>query len=213
MSTRVLNGPIGQKFINLISDKTNIQPLAFFENGFRQMTNSIRPIKNSEDIKGLKIRNPAWPTHISALEALDAVPVTIAFAELYTSLDTKAVDGQHNACVLIVTSKLYEPQKFLSIMDWSYGATLLSCSGKLWKSVSPADQKIFKDAAVEAGIQQRKLCLELEKEATATLSKYLKITYRNDVDKASFQKIIEEKAYPKFESKYGSFLKEIISSR
>lgn len=109
-----------------------------WDNGFRQITSSARPIVTPADLKGFKIRVPVSPLYISMFKALEAAPVGIPFNEVYTSLQTKLVDGQENPLPLIESSKFYEVQKYCSLTSHIWDGFWLLGNGRAWEAL-PAD--------------------------------------------------------------------------
>lgn len=128
-----LNGTGGEA-INEILDEIGIVGLGFGENGFRQITNSKRPIKTPEDMEGLKIRIPGIKMYISLYKALGSDPQAMNFAEVFTSLQQKAIDGQENPTDIISSSKIYEVQEYLSVWNYSYDAIILGINKDKFES-------------------------------------------------------------------------------
>ena len=125
-SYKVFDGPVGDDVKKRIESKTDFKPLAFFEAGIRHMTNSRRPIKTPEDLKGLKIRVPQSKVNMDGLAAMGATPVAMAFPEIYSALQQKVIDGQENPVEMIKAMSFFEVQKYLSLTNhvWS-SATLV----------------------------------------------------------------------------------------
>lgn len=149
----LLNGEGGEILKDLIRGK-GAEPLAFGENGFRQITNNVHAISTPEDLQGLKIRIPANNMYISLFKSLGADPTTMSFSEVFTSLQQNTIDGQENPYDTIRSGKIHEVQKYMTIWNYSYDAIALSASGKLWNSLSDADKEIFSQAAKEACAKQ-----------------------------------------------------------
>jgi tripartite ATP-independent transporter DctP family solute receptor len=155
----LLGGPFGQLMMSKLPDKGMVG-LAFWETGFRNFTNSRKPIVNVDDVKGLKLRIIPNPLFIESFGALGANPVPMPFPELYQALESKAMDAQENPFAVILTSKFYEVQKYLSVTNHVYTANPVVISKKVWDKLSIADQKVIQEAAVEAGAYQRKVSRE-----------------------------------------------------
>ena len=155
----LLAGPFGQALMSKLPEK-GLVGLAVWETGFRNFTNSRKPIVNVDDLKGLKLRVIPNPMFIESFGALGTNPVPMPFPELYGALESKAMDAQENPFSVVLTSKFYEVQKYLSVTNHVYTANPVVISKKVWDKLSPADQKIVQDAAVEAGAFQRKLSRE-----------------------------------------------------
>jgi tripartite ATP-independent transporter DctP family solute receptor len=156
----VLDGPVGKKLLDMMPAK-GLVGLAYMEQGYRSISNSKRPIEKLEDIQGLKIRTIQNPLYIDMLTALGANAVPMPFPEVYTALETKTVDGQENPYATVEASKFYEVQKFFSDTRHIYNPQLLMVSKRFWDTLSPAEQKIFQDAARETRDYQRKVAREM----------------------------------------------------
>lgn len=152
----VVDGPFGQKLHAKLADKA-IVGLAYWELGFRNMSNSRRPITKVEDIAGLKLRVIPNPINIDWVKALDANPTPLAFPELYAALEQKAVDGQENPFSVILANKFAEVQKHLAVTNHQYNPQSFIFSKKVWDTLSADEKKIIGDAAVEAGKYQRQV--------------------------------------------------------
>ena len=152
----VVDGPFGQKLHAKLLDK-GIVGLTYTELGFRQMTNSKRAINAVEDIAGLKLRVIPNAINVDWVKALGANPTPLAFPEVYAALEQKAIDGQENPLSVIQANKFYEVQKYLALTNHQYNPQSLIFSKKVWDTLSPAEQKILQDAAVEAAKFQRQV--------------------------------------------------------
>ena len=109
-SYKVFDGPMGKEIRGLV-EKHGVKLLGYYEAGLRHITNSVRPIRTPEDLKGLKIRTPQAKYHLNTLKYMGANPVAMSFGELYTAMQQKVVDGQENPVSNIYKSKFYEVQK------------------------------------------------------------------------------------------------------
>ena len=150
----VVDGPVGQQLHAKLEEKGLIG-LTYYELGFRQITNSKRPITKVEDIAGLKLRVIPNPINIDWVSALGANPTPLPFPELYAALEQKAVDGQENPVATIQGAKLNEVQKYMVLTNHQYNPQSVVVSKKFWESLSPADRKLLQDAAVESAKFQR----------------------------------------------------------
>ena len=152
----IVDGPFGQKLEAKLQDK-NIVGLAYFELGFRQLTNSKRAVNTVDDIAGLKLRVIPNAINVDWVKALGANPTPLAFPELYAALEQKAIDGQENPLSVIQANKFFEVQKYLTLTNHQYNPQSLIFSKKVWDSLSPAEKKIIEDAALEAARYQRQV--------------------------------------------------------
>jgi tripartite ATP-independent transporter DctP family solute receptor len=164
----VLDGPVGTKLMSRLPDK-GVVGLGYWEHGYRNLTNSRRPVAKLEDIEGLKIRTLQVPLYLDMIQALGASAVPMALPELYGALESKAVDGQENPSVTIETNKYYEAQKYLSTTRHVYNSIIVLIGKKAWDQFSPDEQKIVHDAAAEARPYQRQVSREMDAKAVASL--------------------------------------------
>lgn len=149
-----------QSYLAESAEEKGFHVLAFWDNGMRDLTNNVRPINSSEDIRGLKIRTPDDRMTISIFSQLGANPTPMAFGELYLGLRTGAVDGQENPLVNIKSSKLNEVQKYLAITGHKYETNPFVMSVTRWERLTPEQQQIITEAAEEARDSQRAEVLE-----------------------------------------------------
>ena len=166
----LVDGPLGDALVKKLPEKGLIA-LAFWDLGFRNTTNSKHPIAKLEDFAGLKLRVIPNPVFLESFQALKASPMPLSFSELYTALETKAVDGQENPFNVIRSNKFYEVQKYVSATNHVYAANILLVSKIFWDKLSAAEQKILRDAALEARDYQRKVSLAAAEESVTELKK------------------------------------------
>ena len=166
----VTDGAFGKNLLAKLNEK-GLVGLGYWELGFRNLTNSKRPINKVEDIAGLKIRVIQSPIYIDMFNALGAAATPMPFPELYPALEQKAVDGQENPFTLIRTSKFYEVQKHLAVTRHVYNPQAVILSKKFFDALSPAEKKIVTDAVTEATAYQRQLSRQQAEEALAELKK------------------------------------------
>lgn len=160
-----LSGPGGEAINKLLLEK-GIVGLGFGENGFRQVTNNVRPIVTPDDMKGLKIRIPGIKMFISLYKALGADPIAMNFGEVFTALQQKTIDGQENPTDVINSSKINEVQKYMTVWNYSYDAIILGMNKKLFDSLDKETQDIIVQAGKEACEFQRNLNRELSAKQT-----------------------------------------------
>ncbi len=153
-SDAIVDGPIGQKMHRLLEDK-GIIGLAYWELGFRNITNSRRPIHRVEDIAGLKLRVIPNAINVEWVRALGANPTPLPFPELYGALEQRAIDGQENPVSVIATSKFFEVQKHLVLTNHQYNPQSVIFSKKIWDTMSATERTIIAESAVEATRAQR----------------------------------------------------------
>lgn len=143
-----VDGPFTQEIVDAFTAATGIKALGFIDLGtFGGYTNNVRPIKSVSDMKGLKFR-AMDQLQITMFKALGASAVPIAWQETYTSLQTGVVQGQANPTYIIVSGKLYEVQKYLTMLPGSYSPLLFVCNKKFYEDLSPEEQRIMRLAAI-----------------------------------------------------------------
>jgi tripartite ATP-independent transporter DctP family solute receptor len=142
----LLDGPVGQKVMDKLQDK-GLVGLAYWENGFRNLTNSKRPVTKLEDMSGIKLRVMQNPVFMDSFKSLGANAVPLPFSELFSALETNAVDGQENPFNTIVSSKFYEVQKYLTVTNHVYSPWIVLVSKKWWDGLSATEKKVLADAA------------------------------------------------------------------
>ncbi len=184
---RVLDGEIGTQIADRFV-KVGIRSLGWFENGFRNITNSKRAVNSPDDMKGVKIRVMEDDVFILTMKAMGASPLPMAFGELYTALEQKTVDAQENPLAVIYSSRFFEVQKYLAMTGHFYSPAVLLISEATWKKLSPENQKIVADAAAQARDYERGLSLKADQELEAACEKAgMTITHP---DKAPFVKAV-----------------------
>jgi tripartite ATP-independent transporter DctP family solute receptor len=167
---RVVDGPVGKAFLDKMPEK-GLVGLSWFEHGFRNLTNSRRPVTKLEDIQGLKIRVEQNAVAVDTWKALGTNAVPMPFPELYTALEQKAVDGQENPYSTVDSAKFYEVQKYLSVTKHKYTPLVLTLSKKFWDQLSADEKKVIQDAATEAAVYQRKANRDLNEQYLQSLKK------------------------------------------
>lgn len=166
----VVDGPFGQGLHAKLADK-GIVGLAYWELGFRNLTNNRRAIHKVDDIAGLKLRVIPNAINVDWVKALGANPTPLAFPELYAALEQRAIDGQENPLSVILANKFYEVQKFLTLTNHQYNPQSVIFSKKVWDTLSADERKILQDAAVEAGRFQRQVSRDAAAGQLAELKK------------------------------------------
>ena len=166
----VTDGAFGKGLHAKLAEK-NLIGLGFWDLGFRNITNSKHPITKVEDIAGLKLRVIQSPIYVDMFSALGANPTPLAWPEVYSALEQKAVDGQENPNTTIRSAKLNEVQKHLAQTRHVYNPQSLIFSKKLWDKLSADEKKIIADAATEATTYERQVSRQQASEAIEELKK------------------------------------------
>ncbi|NLJ47136.1 MAG: DctP family TRAP transporter solute-binding subunit [Treponema sp.] len=149
---KVYDGAFGQALAKDIEAKAGFKVLGFGESGgFFAITNSKKPIKSPADMKGIKLRTMALPLHQEIVKALGASPTTVAWAEVYTSLQTGVVDGQMNPISIIAMAKFQEVQKYITLTNHLYAPYVWVINPKFYNDL-PADLRAVVSDAARTGI-------------------------------------------------------------
>ncbi len=181
----VMDGPVGTQLADKLPAKGLVH-LAYWELGFRNLTNSKRPVAKLEDFQGLKIRVIQSPIYIETFNTLGANAVPMPFPEVYTALEQKTIDGQENPFPVIMANKLQEVQKYLSVTRHVYNPQSVLISKKTWDRLNKQEQDILMAAAKEATTYQRGVSREAQDKALAELKKTMQV---NDVTPPEMAKI------------------------
>ncbi|MCL7941817.1 TRAP transporter substrate-binding protein [Halomonas sp. ATCH28] len=205
----VLDGEIGEELLTKMSDH-NLVGLAWSENGFRHMTNSLREINTPEDAEGLKVRTMENRVHQEAFRQMGASPTPMAFPELFTALQQGTVDGQENPITVIVATNFWEVQDHLSLTGHVYSPAAILGSPILLDGLSDEEREWFNQAAQASAEATREEVSRLEEEGVALLREK-GMTVKTDVDPAPFQEAVEP-AYEIYTDEYGSEMLDRIRS-
>jgi C4-dicarboxylate-binding protein DctP len=144
-----LTGDVGEKF-NAALEEKGLVGLGYWTGGFKQFTNSVRPVKSVADLNGLKIRVSQSPILVSQFRAINAGGISVPFSELYSALQTKTVDGQENPFANIASKKFYEVQKYMTVSDHGFMGYAFIISKKKFDSMPEDLQAMVHEAAQEA---------------------------------------------------------------
>ena len=203
---KVLDGEIGRQ---MLEDMDNLgwKGLAYGERGFRNLTNSKKPVVVPEDMKGLKIRLMQNPVYVDSFRALGANAVPMAWTEALTALQQGTIDGQENPLNVIVSFNLFESQKHLAITRHAYAPNVIIMSKKTWQKLSPEQQKLVQVSAQTAAEHNRAYDNEKEGEWLQLLKdKGMEVTMP---DTALFREAVKP-VYEKYEAQFGKELVEAI---
>ena len=207
----LIDGPLGRALLAKLPEK-GLVGLGFFDLGFRNVTNSKRPIARVEDFDGIKLRVIPNPVFLETFRTFKANPVPMPFAELYPALETRAVDGQENPFSVILSNKFFEVQKFLSQTNHVYAPLVILVSKSFWDKLSPAEQKILQDAAIEARDFQRQVSREAAGKSLAELkAKGMQVNELAPAEIARMQKMVQP-VHEKFAGEYDPAVVKIFRS-
>ncbi|HOS69842.1 MAG TPA: TRAP transporter substrate-binding protein [Bacillota bacterium] len=202
---KVLDGEVGKEILAKLEAK-DLKGLAYAERGFRNLTNSVRPVKSAADVKGLKIRVMENEVYIASFNALGVNTVPMAWTEALTALQQGTIQGQENPVNVIHAYKMWDSQKYVTMTRHAYAAAVITFSLETFNKL-PADiQKIFIDAAQEAAEYERAWVAENEASQIETL-KANGMEVIEDPDLESFKAAVQP-VYDKY-SQYSDYLKRI----
>ena len=216
----VFDGPFGAKLAADIEQKTGLKVLGFGDSGgFFHFTNSKRPIKSPEDMKGLKIRTMGLDTHKAIVSALGGQPSVIPWAEVYTALQTGVADGQMNPVPIISFAKMNEVQKYLTLSGHLFAPYVWVMNKAFYDSLTPQEKLVLNDAVKSSIVAGRGVARAIEASdmGMAALSKEMQVNALTPDQRAKFRdltmpevkKIIIEKYGPEGEAMMKAFLEAI----
>ena len=171
----VMDGALGKELADKLPAKGLVN-LAYYDLGFRNLTNSRRPIKSAEDIAGLKVRVIQSPIYIDTFNTLGANAVPMPFPEVYTALEQKTIDGQENPFTVIQANKFQEVQKHLAVTRHIYNPQSFLMSKKSWDNLNRDEQAMIVAAAQESATYQRQISRDAQDKALAELRKTMEVT-------------------------------------
>ncbi|CAG1016338.1 Sialic acid-binding periplasmic protein SiaP [Burkholderiaceae bacterium] len=152
---KAMDGELGAHVRSQIGKVGLVAMDRIWDNGFRQITSSTKPINTADDLKGFKIRVPVSPMWTSMFKAFDAAPASINFAEVYSALQTKVVDGQENPLAILDTAKLYEVQKYVSVTNHMWDGFWFLANRRAWERLPEDLRAIVARNINAAGVKQR----------------------------------------------------------
>ncbi|MDR1778262.1 MAG: TRAP transporter substrate-binding protein [Clostridiales Family XIII bacterium] len=200
-----LDGEWGAKLAENLPEQ-GMRVIVYVENGYRNISNSKKPITSLADLSGMKIRVMESPVYLSTWKALGTNPTPIAFSELYTALQNGTVDGQDNGPGLTYTSKVYEVQPYYTVSEQQYAASANVVSEAWWQSLSEEDQAVITEVFEEYRDLQRAKNREMESEYIALMEEYgVQVNYLSDEAKAEFKEACQA-VWTEMEATYGEEL-------
>lgn len=199
-----LSSPIAQEIADKTYDALDIKIIGWGEGGFRNVLNNVRPLVTPDDFKGIKLRVPESPMFVDTFRALGCNPTPISYPETYTAIQQGTVDGLELPIPSVYSGRYYEINKYMSMTGHFYNALACCVSKTLWESMSPELQKLFIEAAVEAGAEQRIFVQENDQKQLAEMIA-AGLTVNRDVDTAAMQKAVAS-IYDKYRDIIGADL-------
>ncbi|MBD8015910.1 TRAP transporter substrate-binding protein [Planococcus wigleyi] len=208
-AVEVLEGDIGDELFAKM-EENGIIGLSWGENGYRHITNAVRPVETPEDLKGLKIRTQENEIHLAAFEALGAQPTPMAWTEAITALQQGVVDAQENPAIVADQFSLYDAnQKYMSLTGHVYSVAIYMMSQQTYDELPEDLRDIVVEEGQKAGAKERDLIVEMEKESIQNL-KDNGVEIIEDIDTAPFQEAVQ----PVYETiEHQDLLNEILDAQ
>jgi len=203
---KVLDGPIGQELLDKLSE-VNLKGLAYAERGFRNLTNSERPINTPEDLEGLRIRVMENPVYVDTFRELGANAIPMAWTEALTAMQQGTIDGQENPVNVINSFKLNETQDYMTLSRHTYAPAIFVMGMPAWNKLPDAAQDVLAKAAQEAAEYERKVNAEMESGQLAELRE-AGMQINDTPDMEAFQAAVAP-IYEKYGEKFGDYLPRI----
>jgi TRAP-type transport system periplasmic protein len=203
---QALSSPAAEQHLKSL-EPLGIVGLAYGENGFRQLTNSKLAIDGPEDLQGLKIRIPGVELYKSIFDTLGAVPVSMNFGQVYDALKQEQIDGQENPVDIIVSSRLYEVQKYITIWNYSYDAVILGMNKKDWDSLPFSAQSIIQSSAGIASQEQKRMSREAARDNLSLLRDKGMVVTELTPDQVNAFRAATDSVYEEWSGKIGPIIK------
>ena len=206
----IVRGEVGDRMLKIV-EKAGVVPLAWGENGFRELTNSKREIRTPADMKGLKFRIVGSPIFTETFTALGANPTQMSWADAQPALASGAVEGQENPMHIFTAAKLHTlAQKFVTMWDYVADPLIFVVNRDIWNSFTPADREIVRAAAVEAGKQEVAIARKGLTRGDMSMVKDVealgvKVTQLTDAERGAFEKAVRP-VYDKWTKQIGADL-------
>ncbi|MFB5662318.1 DctP family TRAP transporter solute-binding subunit [Alteribacillus sp. HJP-4] len=190
VADKLLDGEFGDKMIDMLDDQ-GLVGLAWWENGFRNLTNNTRAVGSVDDLNGLKIRTMENDVHLDAWSEMGANPTPMAFTELFSAMQQGTVDGQENPYPTIESSNYYEVQDYVSGTNHVYTPFIFLMGKDLWEGLDDEQQQIIQEAAVEAGEFNRERNREVADESLEELKESMEYTEVTDEEMERFRETVQ----------------------
>ncbi len=202
----VLDGPIGQDLLDKLSE-VNLKGLAYAERGFRNLTNSVRPVQSPDDIEGLRIRVMENPVYTDTFRELGANAVPMAWTEALTAMQQGTIDGQENPVNVIHSFKLNETQSHMTLSRHTYAPAIFVMGMGSWNRLPEEAQTVLVQAAREAAAHERQVNADMEAKQLEDL-RAAGVAIVEEPDIAAFQQAIVP-VYEKYGDQFGEYLERI----
>ena len=203
VANSVCDGDFGKVALGWLEEH-NVHGIAYGVNGFRQLTNSVRPVRAPADLKGMKVRVAGTDLFRAVFGAFGANPTTMNFGEVFTALQQGAISAQENPLSIIDSSKLYEVQDYLTVWNYAYDPLILTVNRGLWDRLTPADRDLLTECGREAMAYQRQVVADDDLRLTTELKgKGMNVVVLTPEEVAAFREACKD-VYAEFSAKIGN---------
>ncbi|MFP4431750.1 MAG: TRAP transporter substrate-binding protein [Spirochaetaceae bacterium] len=206
-----LDSEVGQDLLDQLADQ-GIIGLAYWDNGFRHLTNSVREVRLPEDVEGLKLRTMESPLHLAAWRQLGANPTPMAFGELFSAMQQGVVDGQENPFGTIYLQSFFEVQDYVTDTGHIYSPFVFMISKIFWDELPSDLQEIIAEAGVEAGEHNRELNQEWNQDYREELKDVMTVTELTMDERMQWQEAVQP-VYGEFEDEIGADLIQAVQDK
>jgi tripartite ATP-independent transporter DctP family solute receptor len=210
---KMFNGTIGERLDRQFQDKYKLKVLCFYDYGFRHFWNNRRPIAAPKDLRGLKLRVQPAKVFADTINGLGGVAVPMAWGEVIPAAQQGVIDGADLPIVNILALKAYEVSKYCSMTYHNYGPTALVINLDIWNGLTPAQQKLLRDASRTAQERIRGLTESVDTVEKAKELLEPKGMTVNNADVEAFRKIAQEKVWPQYQKEYPDIWEEIVATK
>ena len=208
---RAMDGPLGQKLFADVAPDFKV--LAFWDNGFKEMTDSQRPLIHPRDFSGLRMRTMInSPLLQSQFEALGAEPVPGDFADLYSSLQNFQVDGEENTASNIYSQKFYQVQKYMTVSNHGYMGYAVLVNASFWKSLPPDIQLVIEQTMDGVTMWERQQAMAMNQKNLQELSHLMQVHYQTPAEKKEWQAALDP-LYRRYASSIGPNLVKMVEDQ
>jgi tripartite ATP-independent transporter DctP family solute receptor len=204
---RIAEGPVGERLKGALADDSLVL-LGLWENGFRMITNNVRPVRRPEDLRGIRLRTPKDPERMKMFAAFGASPTSMSFGELFSALRQGVVDGQENPLAQIVPGRFYEVQRYLSLSRHVYSPAYPVMSRTYFEALDEELRAGILESAAEVGRFHRDLGEKEDEGFRKLLEERMEVT---EIDEAAFAAAAEP-LYHDFEERFGREMVETVRS-
>ena len=204
---RIAQGPLGEKLKEALADD-DLVLLGLWENGFRMITNNVRPVTRPKDLRGIRLRTPKDPERMKMFAAFGASPTSMSFGEVFSALKQGVIDGQENPLSQIVPGRFYEVQRYLSLSKHVYSPAYPVMSRAYFEGLDEDLRLAILESASEVGRFHRELGEREDERFRKLLEERMEVT---EIDRAAFAAAAEP-LYREFEEKFGAEMVETVRS-